>query len=160
MVGARYLQLDETLAYNTTGAGGDVAYDIAVENRLVGVQIGLLTQFLLRPRMWIDADLKGGIFANEARLNQALSQGAPVSTGSDTRNRTSFVGELNLQFNYSFTNAATFYAGYNAYWITGVALAQDNFQRDFSLLSLGPAQVDHRGETVYHGPNIGVTVAW
>ncbi|MFW6171684.1 MAG: hypothetical protein ACODAD_14435, partial [Planctomycetota bacterium] len=78
----------------------------------------------------------------------------------DSADRTSFVGDLSLQFNYQFGSYWTFYAGYNAMWVTGVALGADNFERDTSMLLLGPTDVDHGGQVLYHGPNIGLVLAY
>ncbi len=167
LVGVRYVDLSETFGYQTAAttpgpATASVDYTTRTDNRLIGAQLGLTTQFLVRPRLWIDFDIKGGIFANEAslsyRLDQVSTTGAASSfAGSNQRNRTAFLGELSLDMHYQFAGSWTFLAGYNAYWLTGVALAEDNFNTDINLLQLGPAQVSHRGESVYHGPHIGLT---
>jgi hypothetical protein len=161
LLGARYLQIDESFAYETQSATpgpGITTNQLALEadNRLIGVQVGLLSQFLMQPKCWIDFEMKGGIFANEATLDRTYGGPAGQFTGEDERDRTSFVGDLSLQFNYQFAPSWTFYAGYNALWVTGVATGARNFLADPVTLELGPTIVDHAGELVYHGPNIGL----
>jgi len=167
LLGGRYMQIDENFAYRTVanvpaaqGAINDVA--VAAENKLIGIQIGTLLQFYQTPRAWIDLDLKGGIFQNLAEQRSVYTNvdnngAATVATTSDDEMRTSFAGEILLAANYNFSRTFTLRMGYQATAITGLALAEENFQDNLSLLSLGPGQLDHDGTAVYHGPVIGVT---
>lgn len=86
------------------------------------------------------------------------TDGTPVSViaGTDERDRTSFVGDLSLQFNYQFARSWTLFGGYNAIWVTGVATGAENFEADINVLTLGPTSVNHDGDPVYHGPNVGL----
>ncbi len=170
LVGARHMNLDEQFGYlsgSTSVAGGSVNRASAITtNRMTGVQIGMLSQFLTRRHGWIDFELKGGVFHNEMTLDasyiNSTGAGAVVTqfTGADTRDRTSFLGELSLVYNYQFTSHLTFRLGYNAFWLTGVALASQNVPTDLGLLALGPPQLSHEGDLVLHGPNIGLVFAW
>ncbi|MEZ6110946.1 MAG: hypothetical protein R3C99_08020 [Pirellulaceae bacterium] len=47
--------------------------------------------------------------------------------------------------------------GYQATWITGVALAEQNLPADLMVAPVRPAEVNHGGDIVYHGPVIGLT---
>ena len=170
LVGARYVHLGESFGYLTTSttpgpATSSNTYRIDARNRLVGVQLGFLMQFLVRPRAWINFEAKGAIMANRASVSYSLRRVDNVGTetnyaGSDRRDRTSFLGELSLEYNYHFAPRWTFRAGYSALWLTGVALGSGNFVSDINLLQLGPAQVDHSGSVVFHGPHIGLTLAY
>ena len=168
LVGVRYMDIDESFDYLTqssTPAVSTNAVAISTGNQMIGGQIGLLGQFLAQPRCWVDVEIKGGIYQNHATLHRsyAAERGGqvlnPVS-GRDSIDRTSFVGDLSLQFNYQFASCWTFYAGYNAIWVTGLALGADNFESDQSILLLGPTQIDHGGEIVYHGPNLGLVMTY
>ena len=170
LIGARYMQVDELFGYRTVSAqpaGGSINdIDINTENSLLGLQIGLLSQFMVRERIWIDFDLKGGIFRNDVSLNQNYvntdTAGAVLGTFADAvdHERTTFVGDLSLTANYQVTPAVSFKLGYNAIWISGIAVASENLMSDLNILSLGPAMLDHSGDIVYHGPTAGLTFAY
>jgi len=119
----------------------------------------------VQPRCWIDFEMKGGIFQNRADLDRvytvAPAQGGTVSYfGENQRDRTSFVGDLSLQANYQFAPWFTLYGGYNAIWVTGLALGPENFETDVTVLTQGPTLVNHGGQTVYHGLNVGFVLSW
>lgn len=171
LVGFRRINLDEQFAYvssSTLPAGGTInRANIATENELTGIQIGLLSQFLVRNGQgWVDFEIKGGVYENETRLRSAFESttqaGAPLSlfNGTDQRDRTAFLGELSLTYNRQVTRRFSYRLGYNAFWLTGVALASENMNTDINLLSLGPAQVDHDSDLVLHGPTLGLTWAY
>ena len=104
------------------------------------MQIGTLDQFVVHNRAWIDIEIKGAILMNDAER----SWDNAVFASEDG---TSFLGDLSLQFNFQFAPSWTIRAGYNAMWLTGVALAAENHNA---------LCVDHDGDVVYHGPNIGL----
>lgn len=162
--GGRYVEISEQFDYltqTTTLLPGSTGMAIDTRNRMIGLQVGMLSQFLMQPKCWIDFEMKGGVFQNRTTLGRTfvtaqVEQGIDVYSGGDERDRTSFVGDLSLQFNYQFAPSITFFAGYNAMWVTGLAMAERNFVSDVGILTLGPTQIDHAGQAVYHGPNIGL----
>lgn len=168
LIGLRYIDVTEDFGYSTSSitlGQTSIDYDTHTSNHMTGVQLGLTTQLLIRPRMWIDFDIKGGVFANDASMSYSVTQlgilgNTNVFNGTDQQDRASYMGELSLQFQYQFTSHLTFTAGYNAILITGVALGADNFEDDLARVALGPARLNHQGEAVYHGPSFGLTCAW
>ena len=170
LVGGRYMQIDESFGYHTESnlpAGGSIN-DIGVttDNNLIGFQIGLLSQFMVRERIWVDFDVKGAVFHNEASMNSnyvnTQTDGtliASLNTGTELE-PTSFMGDLSLTANYQFAPAMTFKIGYNAIWMSGIAVASENLNRDLSIVSLGPPTLDHSGDVVYHGPSAGFVWAY
>lgn len=170
LMGARYMDITERFNYYSESAtpGPAItsnAVDVHTSNKMIGFQIGLLSQFLFQPRCWVDFEMKGGVFQNQTSLERTYTisdVGGPATafTGTDTRNGTSFVGDLSLQANYQFARHWTFFAGYNVMWVTGVALAPRNFTDSDALLVFGPTIVDNSGTVTYHGPNFGVVAAY
>ncbi len=166
LVGLRYMQVREDFGYFTQSPLPDFetqnAVDVRTENDLFGVQLGALAQFLVHNRAWIDLQVKGAFFLNQAESRVAadvydvLNAQNETSALNDEVDCASFLGDISLQFNYQFAPSWTIRAGYNAMWLTGVALASENFVGDASTLINGPASVDHSGSVVYHGPNIGL----
>jgi hypothetical protein len=161
LVGLRYMDIRETFEYRDSNvvSGSRPKNHVTIDtgNQMFGVQIGALSQFLVVDRGWIDFEIKGVMFFNEAsnRIDANFYQ-APTSA---EKHRTSFMGDLSLNFNYQFAPAWTFRAGYNAMWLSGVALASENFLVDVNTLVTGPGSLNHSGDVVYHGPSIGLVFA-
>ena len=138
LLGGRYMDIREQFDYltqSTTPGPGVSSNALAIDtgNQMIGVQIGLLSQFLMQPRCWIDFEMKGGIFQNRATLSRTFTVddgagGVSSVPGTDDIDRTSFVGDLSLQFNYQFAPSWTFYAGYNAMWVTGRGFGRRQFR--------------------------------
>ena len=131
---------------------------------MFGPQIGALAQFLVHNRAWIDLGIKGAILFDQAesRVAANVNPGGVTTAAmfSAEEDATAFLGDLSLKFNYQFTPSGTVHVGYNAMWLTGVALASRNFVSDIDpLVNNGPGSVDHEGRVVFHGPSIGITWA-
>jgi hypothetical protein len=135
--------------YQDSNGTRENAVTVSTRNHMFGVQLGSLSQFLVVDRGWIDFEIKGVMFFNEA--SNQIDANPTVEKPC-----TAFMGDLSLTFNYQIAPAWTFRAGYNAMWLSGVALASENFLVDTSTLVTGPGSLDHRGNLVYHGPSIGV----
>ncbi|TVS18140.1 MAG: hypothetical protein EA424_11490 [Planctomycetaceae bacterium] len=155
LIGLRYMGIDELFEYKDTN------HDVSVKtgNNMFGIQIGALSQFLVVDRGWIDFEIKGVMFFNDAsnRIESSV-QSFPALTTAQA-DRTAFMGDLSLMFNYQVAPAWTFRLGYNAMWLSGVALASENFLVDVNSLVSGPGALDASGRVVYHGPTIGMVLA-
>jgi hypothetical protein len=172
LLGLRYLEVDEEFGYVTqsgipAGVGAVNRALIDTTNEMIGVQIGMLSQFTTYwENGWIDFEIKGGIYHNEATMRSAYeaADGANTPIGSfvgvDDQDRTSFLGEVSLSYTHQFTRNLSVRLGYNAFWLTGVALASENLSSDIEILSFGPSQIDHSGDIVYHGPTLGAIFAY
>ena len=44
------------------------------------------------------------------------------------------------------------------FWVQGVALGSENFESSVGLLTGGPANLNHDGYVIYHGPHIGLVL--
>ncbi len=156
--------LTESAVPAGTGAINDI--NIRTENDLLGAQLGWLSQFLVHSRGWLDFEIKGGIFDNRGSLSTSYvpASGAGVPDGSyeysDQRDRTTFLGELSLSYSHQVCSVLSVRAGYNAIWLTGLALASQNMPTDINMLTQGPAQVSQCGDLVFHGPHLGLVFSW
>ena len=170
LVGLRYIKLNESLNYETESpafADSNVpvyqnSEAVHVNNDLIGPQIGALAQFLVHNRAWIDVSIKGAILFDRAKSNVVANvyPGGDLARADLTarEDATAFLGDLSLEFNYQFAPAWTVRAGYNAMWLSGVALATRNFVSNANTFTNGGlGAVEHDGNVVFHGPNIGIT---
>lgn len=165
LVGARYMKIDEQFDYlSVTGvpAGGSTnQITVNTDNDMIGIQSGVLAQILVHRRGWLDLEGKGAIMNNSAGQDTTFATtdpngGVVTSFGAADKDRTAFLADLSATFNYQFAPAWTFRIGYNAMWLSGLALAHENVIQDINILRLGPSQLNHQGEVAYHGPSIGL----
>lgn len=156
LFGARFMKLDERFFYDSDGL---VVSDVDVEtsNDMLGLQIGLMAQWQCHPRSWLDYELKGGVYGNHARYSSTSN--AFAGTMAAQKDVTAFSMDMSLIFNYQLTSALTLRFGYNAMWLSGVALGAHNVQTNANLLMNGPPKLDHAGVVVYHGPSFGLVWA-
>lgn len=165
LVGARYMKIDEQFDYlSITGAPAAATTNqitVNTDNDMIGVQSGVLAQILVHPRGWLDLEGKGAIMHNGAGQNTTFrttdpNGGTVAVLGNADKDRTAFLADLSATFNYQLAPAWTFRVGYNAMWLSGLALAHENVIQDINILRLGPASLNHQGEVAYHGPTIGL----
>jgi hypothetical protein len=163
LYGIRYIHIDESLSYFSQSdipapQGALNTVNVGTENDLIGAQIGLSSHFLLTPRMWFDWDLNN----NHVRQNtfyENVDENGVVFTNatSGDRNDTSFTGDVEVIANYQLLPRFTVRLGYQATWVTSVASAAANFERDINILRLGPGDVQSTDTICYHGPVLGFT---
>jgi hypothetical protein len=165
LVGARYMQIDDRFRLHSTNALGENDVLSETENTLLGVQIGITGDFLIHPRFWITADIKGGIYNNDASLNYVLDSFDPLEDAAfvGAAERTAFVGDFSVVAHWQMTPWLAFNLGYQATFVEGLALGFKNVQNPPFLDGINPppsTQFDDSGRLVYHGPVIGLMAIW
>jgi hypothetical protein len=170
LVGARYMSIRERFEYDSASAvpaplGAVNSLHIGTANKLFGLQLGALLECYSEGRWWVNFEMKGAICQNDAKLRTDYRNvdnlGATTEfVGFRREHGTSWVGDIALTVVYRFSPRLNARFGYQAIWVTGMALADENFQRDVDILRLGPAQINHAGTVVYHGPFAGIELAW
>ncbi len=170
LCGVRYINVEESFGYfSQSGVAPPLAdtnqIDVETSNDLIGGQIGGNVIYRASERWWINFDGKAGIYGNSARqstvFTSADSQGAGTTiTGEAQEGATAFVGDIRVESCYQLFPRLTVVAGYQAMGVDGLALGMNNLQRDFTTLTLGPAEVDDNGTVIYHGPHAGLVWSW
>jgi hypothetical protein len=162
LVGARYMRINEQYNFVADIPVPDTINDALVntENELWGVQIGIQFSMLKSTRWWLDFDMKGGVYNNNAAVTTSFIQTVPgdaVETGDSVRrDRTAWMGDFALVGNWQMTPSLTFRIGYQAIFINGLALGNDNLVNNADLYGTNEARLDDSGELAYHGPTIGI----
>lgn len=179
-LGGRYVRIDEDFSYRSVsfepvaGPSSALAIRNAVNNELLGMQLGFRGRFLLEQRFWLDFDIKGAIYQNTLDHRLAYEQTEGLATAAEFtdavgEHKTTFGGDLSLVGHYLLTPAIAVRMGYQAVWFEGLALAAENIiPNDVRVLSLGgpntlafaPLEIDHSGSVVYHGPVLGIVGMW
>ena len=138
----------------------DGTYSITTNSQMLGPQIGFKTK-----RRWNNWSMEGwtkatlaGTFLN-ADSAPIITQASPVAYRPQASARdvgVGFIGDMNYSIVRRLNRRWSLRAGYNLIWISGVALAPNQF--DFSLnqsITLAGA-----GNVFLHGANLGLEAQW
>lgn len=161
LAGARWIRLDEQLRMdaNAPVLGQSSVFTFDTENNLYGFQIGALGRALnLRcNRLHVDGLIKAGIYANEARHDALLriqGVGAAQFSANDRTTHAAFCGEVGASVTYDLSRCWSIQAGYQCYWVTGVAIAGDQIGATNLVTQTG---INVNSDAFYHGATAGIT---
>jgi hypothetical protein len=163
LVGVRYIRIGEFFEFNSQadlpGPGGTTNnLQSAVTNDMWGAQLGIEFSVLVTARWWFDVDLKGGIYNDRVNVETIGAQNGVSDLFTVTRDRTAWVGDIAVIGNWQMTPYCTFRIGYQAIFMNGLSLAQDQLAATMFNNAIGP--VADRGKIAYHGPILGLGATW
>jgi hypothetical protein len=157
--------LEEQAAMQVTAFTGapTTSYRVATSSNLFGGQLGLRGR-----RTWDRFALEGWLKAGlgGAWLSQSASPiTSPIGPPSDYRPGRSavdtgmgFLSSMNLSMAYRFSDVWGLRIGYNLAWLSGVALAPN--QWDFTDTPTSGTGVRGAGGLFLHGANVGLEARW
>jgi|GEM_PF-4223163 len=162
-MGVRWLKLNERLLIQQN-IGPDLnlaKYNNTARNRLWGGQIGAEGVLFgsLEKGFSIDGCVKGGYFRNDILTKASITQqtGPGFSAKAD-KDKGTFVGELGIGANYTFTRNIALTARYQLFWLDQVALAPQQ------IANLDPAAGTARSvdtdSVLYQGGCVGLTISF
>ena len=165
LAGFRWAGLDEAASLQLSGGRfpGPSSYNVRSSTNFFGAQIGG------RGRMEWDRWAIDG-WAKAALAGTAMSQSADpiVSVNvpdpairparSATEGGVGFIGDLNVNLSYRLSDTWRLRTGYNFLWLTGVALAPNQF--DFGGTSTAGTGLNGGAGVFLHGANLGLEAAW
>lgn len=157
LAGFRYLNVTEQ--FQITPSDLDSRYRIAVRDNLFGAQLGARVG-RQTGRLLVQATAKAGVYGNAIGQRQVVEDfgGFVLRDASSNASRTAFVGDLNLSASYAIGRRWAVRAGYNALWLTGLALATQ--QVDFSDTVNSGRGISSSGGLFLHGVNLGLECCW
>jgi hypothetical protein len=170
LAGFRWAGLDEAAGIEFSGGGlpgrpfpGPSSYNVRSTTNFFGAQIGG------RGRMEWDRWAIDG-WAKAALAGTAMSQSAdPIVSAynpadqlrparSATEGGVGFIGDININLSYRINDAWRLRTGYNFLWLTGVALAPNQF--DFGGTDTAGTGLAGGAGVFLHGANLGLETAW
>ena len=174
LVGIRYVGLPEDLSYQTvsdvTSSGAVVPngainnIHVSTSNEMIGAQVGCLCQFLDANGWCLNVGAKGALLNNHCgetssymNINNGTTTGYLSSQAGD---HTSLAGELNVSLSHCWSRHFTGWIGYQGLWLTGTALAQDNFNTNIQFYENLDTQLTHNTVISYHEIYLGAELAW
>jgi hypothetical protein len=146
---------------NAGASNNDGTYSITTNSQMLGPQIGFKTK-----RRWNNWSTEGwaktmlaGTFLNadSAPINTLASGGDPYRPQASARDvGVGFIGDMNYSIVRRLNRKWSLRAGYNLIWISGVALAPNQF--DFS--STNTITLAGASNVFLHGANLGLEACW
>lgn len=158
LAGLRGMDIADTMG---TVLGANVATGLyEAENSLMGAQIG--AQFALRNAsdpFQLDLSAKVGAFANRSNAGIREFQGNNFigEFQSDVVTETSYALEIGLTAGYQLSKNTRLTAGYQALWISDLALAADAASNSLLNPSLLNGNI-YRDDLLLHGFTVGLQV--
>lgn len=165
LAGFRWAGLDEAASLQLSGGNfpGPSSYNLRSSTNLFGAQVGG------RGRVEWDRWAIDG-WAKAALAGTAMSQSAdpivsvyvpdpPIRPArSATEGGVGFIGDVNVNLSYRLSDTWRLRTGYNFLWLTGVALAPNQF--DFGGTSTAGTGLNGGAGVFLHGANLGLEAAW
>jgi hypothetical protein len=165
LAGFRYFKADDRFNLNID----DVAYSVTDDNHLFGAQVGALWTKRKGNKLTYHIGVKTGVFFNAidhrtkifGAAGHAFIEDPAIMNWRDDFNEyskktdMSFLGQLELGFDYLLTPTCQLTAGYRVMGVTGMAFATDQIPASFADAATGqPVTAD--GSLIMHGAYIGV----
>jgi len=154
--GLRYIQLEDQLRYTSVRGGETGTLQIATNNHLIGPQIGSELFYDIGGRVFLSGKGKLGAFLNANDQNSFLVNTGPVATtlqGSDSQAEFAALGELQMNLFYKLTRNSRLRAGYEMWYLYGVATSNEQYNGTISPL-LG-RRTDDNDDIFMHGASVG-----
>ncbi len=129
LYGLRYVNYDEEYLYRSVIASGQQGLlRSAVENKMVGGQVGMDMTFPMSCKVWSDMRARAGIYGNFAENRFELSNaGAAVVRNFDDDVEIAGLFELSSGLRYYLTDDFHVRAGGELWYLAGVATSIDQF---------------------------------
>ncbi len=159
-----FFSIDDDVAGVPVAANGFGRYDVETRNSLIGVQLGVETEIPLVEDL-VDFDLYavGGAFANRADgRNEFADIDATPVTFRQSRSEWDDAGLIEgaAHLTVRLFRGIELKMGYRAIYLINVATAPDQFPRSGSAGDFFGNNYDNDGKTLFHGPSLGLKVAF
>jgi hypothetical protein len=130
-------------------------WNTSTTNNLYGLQIGADAKLFERGHFSINGLIKVGGYWNHASESTGVSIKKVVYNSGASTDHLAFVSEAGLQCKYQVTSRITLKLGYEALWLSGVALAPGQIQETYTnpVSALG---VNSNSHVLFHGGTIGL----
>ncbi len=159
ILGLRYINLHETVQLEETSPTQVLGWNTTTSNNLFGAQTGGDITFARYGGFQMNAVGKAGIFVNSIDQD-GMIVGFP-SPGSvlvdDGTSKVAFLGEFKLTGTYRFTNYLAVTAGYQALWISNVALGQNQIS---AINFANGGGIHSSASPLLHGATAQAVVSW
>lgn len=165
LVGFRWAGLDESASLVLSGgSAGEVGrYDIQSSTNLFGMQLGRRGRLEWQNWAldgWAKAALAGSAMSQStAAIPDAINPAVTARPGhSATEGGVGFIGDIATTLTYRIDETWGIRMGYNLIWLSGVALAQNQY--DFGASATNGSGLSGGGGVFLHGASLGLDARW
>jgi hypothetical protein len=165
LAGFRWAGLEESAALTLDGGATPVpsSYSLRSSTNLFGMQLGGRGRVEWERwaiESWAKAALAGtALSQSQDPIFNAATPDPPVrSARSASEGGVGFIGDINATLVYKLSDGWALRAGYNLIWLSGVALAPNQF--DFGDLPTSGTGLNGGAGLFLHGANLGVEARW
>ena len=174
ILGARYLQLRESLIHSTRAVEhidpitadprgpGVMDYRSLADNDLVGFNFGLEAMRTVAPGWLLGGNFQAGIYGNSAKSSTRITATTITDEilAKQRRGQTAFVAEANFDTLYRLFSEFYIRAGYQMLFVEGVSFAPDNFTTDSPFVEPRPTILNTNGHLFLSGFHVGAEYQW
>jgi hypothetical protein len=165
LAGVRWAGIDESASLIFSGGGNPAlgSYSLRSTTNLFGGQVGgrgRLEWERWAFEGWAKVALCGSAMSqSQAPIVNAAEPDPPVRPARHAfEGGVGFIGDLNATLAYRLTDTWALRAGYNLVWLTGVALAPNQF--DFNADSTSGSGLNGGAGLFLHGASLGLEARW
>jgi hypothetical protein len=157
------LQDEAVLAIPQGTSPQPTTYSVDASSNLFAAQVGTRGRMAFE-RWAVEGWMKIGIAGTLLSQSQTLFDPIPLTPfrvpnpSSSDKAGMGMIADMNLSAIYRFNEVWGLRVGYNLLWLTGVALAPDQF--DFSPSSVGGTNLNGSGSMFLSGANLGLEARW
>lgn len=160
-IGVRYLNLTDEFSFMSIdpAPGSEVgSLNLDLDNHLVGPQFGL--DLLYPHRRWTFASrFKAGLYGNFASGKlRVLNAGALQVDNDPNEGQLSALVELGVTASYQVTPRVALRAGYEFWYVYGVALTTEQVISPLSAATLSSMKTS--SDAFFHGASVGLETTW
>ncbi len=157
LIGIRYVDYEENYAFASTSAAGSGLYTEAVDNRMVGAQVGADILYPVNLRTSIGLRGKGGVYANfDERATFLRNAGTILLNTGDEDVEVAGLIELGVHGNYQIVPSIRLTAGYEFWYMPGVATVPE--QSPSVLTPASGTTVFNESDLFLHGGSVGAQI--
>lgn len=160
MVGVRFIDYEEDFAFFSTGAAnGSGLMTERLDNQMIGAQLGGEMYYPVTLRSNIGVRGKGGVYANfEERRAFLNNNGNVLINAGDSQVDVAGQFEAGVLFNYHFTRSIRVTAGYEFWWLAGVATVDE--QQPSIISPATGTGISNEDDVFLHGASLGAQVVF
>lgn len=164
LLGIRWAGLDESAGLSYSGGLIPVpsSYTVRTSTNMFGIQAGRRARWEWDAwafEGWAKAALTGsGMSQSQDAIMDVFTDQAIRPARSGREGSAGFIGDMNFSVTRRLSDTWGLRAGYNLIWLSGVALAPNQF--DFTATSSSGTGVASGGSLFLHGASLGLEARW